>query len=345
MNVDKEADSSNRDADGKKSRTYFLIAYTFLVAMALFWSVDSSIVYIFLGLACFFLFLAFHARPRAVVKSDSRSFRSQGQRDYPRSTESVEDKIKQMFHRKSYATRTNPTDPMAKARKIALAIGAGFFVLFAVPSIVALFGSDDIAESRFYYMSAQNHFDAQQYDSAYIEYKLALTLDPEYAEAMVGYGRVLFFRNEKDSAVLIFDRALSLNPEYGEATYRKAQVWYDQKKYSEATSILTPLLIEQPQYYDAMLVMGDCYYAQDNYVDALVWYENAYENGGIRGADLCYIMGYIYETRQESERAIALYQEALTYDGTIVDIYQRLGKLIPGEKGNAYRAKAIELQK
>ncbi|HMD81728.1 MAG TPA: hypothetical protein VKE92_10500, partial [Anaerolineales bacterium] len=94
-----------------------------------------------------------------------------------------------------------------------------------------------------------------------------------------------------------------------------------------------------------MLVMGDCYYAQDNYVDAMVWYENAYENGGIRGAMLCYIMGYIYETRQENERAIELYKEALTYDGTIVDIYQRLGRLIPGDEGNAYRAKAIELQK
>ena len=101
MNVEKEADSSNRDAAGKKSRTYFLIAYAFLVAMALFWSVDSSIVYIFLGLACFFLFLAFYARPKTVVKSDSSSYRSQYQRDYPRSTESVEDKLKQMFQRKS----------------------------------------------------------------------------------------------------------------------------------------------------------------------------------------------------------------------------------------------------
>ena len=340
MIVEKEADSS-----GKKSRNYFLIAYAFLVAMSLFWSVDSSIVYIFLGIACFFLFLAFYARPKTVVRSDSRSYRSQGQREHPGATESVEDKIKQIFQRRPSATRSYPADAMAKGRKIAMAAGIVFFVLFAIPFVAVFFGSDDVAESRFYYMQAQNHFDGQQYDSAYIEFKRAIALDPEYAEAMVGYGRVLFVRNERDSAVLIFDRALAINPEYAEATYRKAQVWYDQKKYSDATNILTPLLIEQPQYYDAMLVMGDCYYAQDNFVDALAWYENAYQNGGIRGAMLCYIMGYIYETKQANERTIELYKEALTYDDTIADIYERLGRLIPGDEGNAYRARAIELKK
>lgn len=345
MNVEQEVDSAKRDAAGKKSRTYFLIAYTFLIAMALFWSVDSSIVYIFLGIACFFLFLGFYSRPRTVVKNEPRSYRSHAQRDYPGATESVEDKIKEIFQRKSSATRAHTTDPMVKGRKIVLAVGIGFFVLFTIPFVVALFGSDDLNESRFYYMAAQNHFEAQQYDSAFLEYRRALVLDPEYAEAMVGYGQVLVIRNERDSAVQYFDRALAINPDYAEATYRKAQVWYDQKKYSEATSILTPLLIEQPEFYSAMLVMADCYYAQDNYVDALPWYETAYQEGGVRGFNLCYIMGYIYETRQENERAIELYKEAITYDDTVADIYLRLGQLIPGDEGNAYRARAIELQK
>jgi len=94
-----------------------------------------------------------------------------------------------------------------------------------------------------------------------------------------------------------------------------------------------------------MLALGDCYYALDKYDDAIAWYENAYQNGGIRGSNLCYIMGYIYETKQDFKKAIELYQEALTYDDTIADIYQRLGRLIPGDEGNAYRARAIELQK
>ena len=350
MNAEEGANSANRNAAEKKSRIFFLTGYAFLYGMALFWSVDASFVYIFLGIACFFLFLGFYSRPRPVVRMESRTQKSQyqreyqTQREYPGATESVEDKIKKIFQRKFSATQTHPTDAMAKGRKIAMAIGIGFFVLFAVPFVVALFGSNDFAESRFYYSLAQNHFETQQYDSAYTEYKRAFTLDPEYAEAMVGYGRVLSVRNERDSAIQIFDRALAINPDYGEATYRKAQVWYDQKKYSEAAGILTPLLIDEPQNFDAMLLMGDCYYAQDNYVDALAWYENAYQNGGMRGSILCYLMGYMYEIKQENQRAIELYQEALTYDDTIADIYERLGRLIPGDEGNAYRAKAIELK-
>ena len=333
-----------RDSSGKRSRSYFLTGYAFLVAMALFWSVDSSIVYIFFGIGCFFLFLGFNSRPRPVERSYSRSYRSRAA-EYSGAKESVEDTLRQVFQRKPSATAAQPADAIAKGRRIALAIGIGFFVLFTIPFVAALFGSGGSSDSVSYYMAAQQHFDAQQYDSAYMEYKQALAIDPEYVEAIVGYGQVLFIRNENDSAILMFDRALEINPEYGEATLRKARVWFDQKKYNEAISVLTPLLIEEPENYNAMLTMADSYYAQDNYVDAIAWYENAYQNGGIRGSNLCYIMGYIYETKKDNEKAIALYQEALTYDDTIADIYERLGRLIPGEAGNAYRVKAIELQK
>jgi tetratricopeptide (TPR) repeat protein len=339
MNVE-DTGSSKGDSSIKKSRNYFLIGYVFLVAMALFWSVDSSIVYIFFGIGCFFLFLGFNARPRPVVKSYSKSYRPQGQREYPEAKESVEDKLRQVFQRGT----SQPTDAIAKGRKIALVIGIGFFVLFTIPFVAALFGSGGSSDSISYYMAAQQHFDEQQYDSAYMEYKQAMAIDPEYAEAIVGYGSVLVIRNEEDSAILMFDRALEINPDYGEATYRKAAVWYDQKKYNEAISILTPLLIEEPEYHNAKLLMGDCYYVQKNYVDALAWYENAYQNGE-RSANLCYLMAYIYDTNQNYEKAIELYKETLTYDGTIADIHKRLGELLTGEEGNAYRAKAIELQK
>lgn len=342
MNVE-DADSSKRAA-GKKSRNYFLIGYAFLLAMALFWSVDSAIVYIFFGIACFFLFLGFLARPASAQKTYQKSNRPQGHREYTTPTESVEDRIKEIFQKKTSAPRMQTADPMAKGRKIALIIGASFFVLFMIPFVVAIFGSGS-AESVSYYMMGQQHFSEGKYDSASTDYRRALAIDPEYTEAIVGYGEVLVARSELDSAVLMFDRALTLKPDYPEATYKKAAAWYDQKKYNEAIGILTPMFVDNPQYYDAMLLMGDCYYIQNNYVDAISWYENAYQNGGVRSANLLYVMAYIYDTKQDYPRAIELYKETLTYDDTIADIYKRLGELIPGEEGNAYRAKAMELQK
>ena len=42
--------------------------------------------------------------------------------------------------------------------------------------------------------------------------------------------------------------------------------------------------------------------------------------------------------------AIDLYKEALSYDSTVVDIYKRLGELLPNEDGNYYRIQAVKLQ-
>jgi hypothetical protein len=59
-------------------------------------------------------------------------------------------------------------------------------------------------------------------------------------------------------------------------------------------------------------------------------------------------MGFLHENKQDTQRAIELYKEALNYEGyddTVADIYKRLGQLIPGDEGNVYRVKAIELQK
>jgi tetratricopeptide (TPR) repeat protein len=340
-----EVHSTQQDSATKRSRLYFAIAYAFLFAMALFWSVDASIVYIFLGIACFFLFLGFFSRPSQPVSQSYRQTQRKPERDYPGSTESIEEQLKNIFQRRSPGTTPQASDALAKGKKIAIAVGIVFFVLFAIPFIAVLFGSDSSADSFSNYNAAQQHFFAQEYDSASIKYRRAIQQDPEYAEAILGYGEVLVARNERDSAIMMFDRALEINPDYKEATYKKAAAWYDQKKYNEAIDILTPMFEAQPEYYDAMLLMGDCYYIQNKFDDAIGWYEKAYQNGVAKSSNLCYVMAYIYDTKRDYDKAVPLYKEALTYDDTIADIYKRLGELFPGEEGNAYRARAMELGK
>jgi hypothetical protein len=56
-------------------------------------------------------------------------------------------------------------------------------------------------------------------------------------------------------------------------------------------------------------------------------------------------MGYIYDQRGDQEKAIHLYQEALNYDSTRVEIYNRLGELFPGLDGEQYRITARELKR
>jgi len=336
----------------RKSKTYFSIGCIFLVAMALFWSVDVSMVYILLGLAVYFLFLGFYhmytvRNPYGQSKKSPHSSKQAAD-----SSSSVFDELKNIFQtatgRQNPTNRgfAKPTTPEANRRVVTLVVVSIFavFFIFFIGSVVFSSTSESEDDALVYYQIAEQNYWAENYDSALLNYRKAWKLDPEYPEAILGYGNVLAIRKEMDSAMIMFDRALTLNPDYKEADYSKAWSYYNQEKYDQSINILKPLIEKNPDYYDALLLMGDSYYSQRKYDEAIPWYENTYQNEGSRSGTLCHIMAYIYDTKGESEKAINLYREALSYDSSIVDVYKRLGELIPNEDGNWYRTQVVKLQ-
>jgi tetratricopeptide (TPR) repeat protein len=92
-----------------------------------------------------------------------------------------------------------------------------------------------------------------------------------------------------------------------------------------------------------MLLAGDCYYDQQRYDETLKWYLKAY-NLGERGRNLAWNIAYIYDIKGNTGSAIPFYKETLDYDTTLVDIYRRLGELVPGEDGNYYRTRESQLR-
>ena len=340
---------SNSNDDPFKSKAYFILGYIFLMAAALVWSVDPSIVYICIGIAAFFLFLGFYSRPKP--KNFQEAFKSTKTHTGGPSTTFADTfaKIFQTPHGGSKHTAkpfTRPSTPEDNRRLVSFVI-AGIFVMFFVFFIGSVFFSssgkwDD--DSVVYFQTAEEFYLNGNYDSAYVNYRRAWKSNDQYIEAMVGYGKVLAIRNEQDSAIIMFDQALSIDPDYNDASYNKALTHYNRANYSEAIVILAPLLEKNPDYYDAMLLIGDSYYEQKQFDDAMSWYKNAYENGGIRTRALCHLMAYIYDTKGDYAMAIDLYKEALSYDSTVVDIYTRLGELLPNEDGNYYRTQAVKLK-
>ena len=328
-----------------RSKTFFIIGFCFLMAMALFSSLDASIVYILSGIAIFFIFLGFYTGPslfqRSGAPGSDRPFQKQSfqkaQPTQPRPATGLADIIRQA----KFRFQSGQFASAAPARKIILAVVIIFIVVTMIPILVSLFSSGGDAVN--YYSIAEMQYYNGQYDSAYANYKAALQIDPEYEEAMLGLGKTQMNRNERDSAIYMFDKLIGMDADNKEAVYNKGLVYYEQKKYSEGISLMAPVLEANPDYYDAMLLLGDFYYIEQKYDDALSWYGKAYEEGGIRSRMLCHMMAYIYDTKSSYDKAIPLYQEALNYDSTIVDIYIRLGELIPGENGEFYRAKAAAL--
>lgn len=218
-----------------------------------------------------------------------------------------------------------------------------FFLIFAT-TIFSVDDSTDYASTADYYYETGNQFYYDQsYDSAYMNYKKALALRPEFPEALYGYANTLYTRNYPDSSIYYYDKAVEMDPHLDDARYNKAWVYFQLGKYDKAIETLAALLDNNPSYYAGAQLMGDIYYEKNEHTDALFRYQQAYD-GGMRGGLFCERMAYIYETKGERDRAVELYKEAVYYDDTLIQSYRRLGELVPGEEGSAYRQRANELQ-
>jgi tetratricopeptide (TPR) repeat protein len=340
-------ENSNSEPDlRKKARFYFVTGYGFLIAMALFWSVDDSLIFIFLGVGVYFFYLGFHAWPK---KNTKEAFRASGYQTTEEKPEFSE-VLKNVFWKQQKPI--NPSvKPFSKTgtsesnRRVTTLVILAIFATFLIFFIGSIFSSSDNSyEATTYFQNAEQQYWNGNYDSAYLNYRRALTLNDKYTEALVGYGNVMMMRNQYDSAMIMFDKALEIDPDFNAATYNKALVYYNQQKYDESINVLNPVLESNPKYYAGMLLAGDSYYAQKKYDEALAWYEIAYEKGGERSVNLCHIMGYIYDTKGDYSKAIDLYKEALSYDSTVVNINQRLGELLPNDEGNFYRTQVVKLQ-
>ena len=318
----------------KKTRSglYFGIATGLLFLLAFVWSVDPSFVYILTGFILVFGLLGF--RNSNLVKQ----FTTETARPAAGFTGGFRSTAKTPTENQSSSPRRTRIN-----KPLIMAIIIGFFISMIVFIVIILSQDNVDYDSQWNYERAEIFYNQAEYDSAAIYYRRAFAFNAKNEEALAGYGNVLMMREQYDSAILYYDKALTANPAYDKATYQKAAVLSYQKKYQQSIALLKILLGENPSYVDALQLIGDNYYTRQQYDSALNWYTKAYE-GGVRNRYLFHLMGYIQETKGNNSSAIKLYQEALQYDSSVVDIYQRLGALLPGPEGNFYRQTAADLE-
>jgi TolA-binding protein len=316
------------EKSGNRSKLYFILAAVFFLLMGLFWSLDASIVYICLGSGAWFLFLGVWHYAQSQPRVSSYGYRQQ---------EDPGKSYSRRPHQQQKSHQAQTVTPEGK-KVIMMASGFIFAVFFIIVFFAIIFSDDTVGGEWSWYEQGVQFHDAGQYDSAKVYYRKAFSSDPENADALFRYGNVLMDENSYDSSIIYYDKTLRVNPDYENAQYNKGLSLYYKKNYITSRKELRELLKRNPEYVDANLVMGDNFYAQENYDSAILWYEKGYEKGA-RNAMLCHIMAYIYDLKNNREKAIPLYQEALYYDSTKTEVYERLGELIPAD-APVYRALA-----
>jgi tetratricopeptide (TPR) repeat protein len=323
------------------STIYFSTGFILLFVMAITWSLDDSFVYASFGAAVFFFFLAFYNRIPRVTKTHQKSTGQFAGKE-PDIFSQIFDSFKGKPSKHQPRAAQLQTDNVRKFARTVIFFISGIFLIIILS---VLFSGDPMEgeTSKNFYDRAEEARYAGRYDSAEYYYRKVLAEDPEDLSALNGIGILSLNQQRYDQAARQFDDVLKIDPDYKYARYNKSLTLYYQRNYRRSLNEAFDLLNRTPEYYDAMQLAGDNYYDQQNYDSAKYWYDQGYDSG-LRNAWLCHVLGYLYDRKSETPRAVELYKEALEYDSSKVDVYVRLGELYPGDEGNFYRRKAVQLK-
>lgn len=332
-----ENDQSKPKSTSGKSAWYSGLAWFFLFMLALLWSVDTSLIYLFSGLAGFFILMSVLSSSLLTRGRNSlENLFQQAKREEKAETETTKHEARQTEIKMPVSSASN-------SQKVIVAVAFAGFALFVIIMMIGFFPGNDSDDAEMYFNNGENYYRNNQFDSATINYRRAISLKPDHKEALMGYAKVLQATEQYDSSILMFDRVLQIYPEYPSALYEQARTRYYQKNYDASIAQAKLLLSIDSSFVDAFQLLGDNFYTQEQYDPALIWYQHAYSKG-VKNRYLCHLMGYLYQRKGDTQLAIDRYNEALQYDSTVLDIYERLEGIVSEPERSWCQKKIAQLQ-
>lgn len=311
---------------------YLLFAFASFAVMALVWSLEDTLVYLFAGLGAWFVFLYYWNRPRAPKVSVRKN--------EPKSDQFADEILKDLFRDEK------PSSSDAQNRTVFAIVSIVFFCVLLILGLFFSFedgASESNSEATPYDVAEQFRL-AGQYDSADRYYIRSIESNHEDTQARVAYGISLMSQKRNEEAIRVFNEVLTIDPENPHARFNTGIVFYNQKQYTPSLKQALRLIREKPDFSPSRLLAGDIYYAQQRYDSALYWYEQAYEMGE-ENADLTHYMAYMYDLKQDTEQAVHFYHLTVRLDSSRYQIYERLSEFYPGPEGDPYRSMAKRWKK
>ena len=133
-----------------------------------------------------------------------------------------------------------------------------------------------IKPHEIYYNSLGNILKAQNnFDEALKMYEIALSKNPEYAEACYNLANLLQEKNKLDEAMEMYAKSLLLNPHNATAFYNLGIILHAKNRHNEAIAMYKKALAINPNYIDVYINFGITLNAQNRVDEALLMYEKA----------------------------------------------------------------------
>ena len=146
-----------------------------------------------------------------------------------------------------------------------------------------------------------------------------------------------FNAKDYDGAIQSFQRVVEKSPDVADAYYNIGLCYQKKKDFAMAETWLTKTVDKNPAHTGAQFNLAFALYAQSKGDAGLKALEKTLELDP--GADTAYNAGALLKNFQNSEDALAMFQEATKRDGSYADAYREIG-YIDLAKGDAAGARA-----
>ncbi|MDB5258417.1 MAG: repeat-containing protein [Chitinophagaceae bacterium] len=173
------------------------------------------------------------------------------------------------------------------------------------------------------------YYAAEKYDSAKIQYKLAMQLDEKEALSYAGLGKIVIGTNQVEGQQN-FEKALSLASKKSAEVYNVIAGYYiqtgDKKNADLAIALLQTGLKNDPKNFYSNILAGDAYLVKNDGSFAASYF-NAAANIDPNNPLTFWRKGNLYANARNYDAAIASYKEGLTKDPEFGPLYKEIGEI------------------
>ncbi|AFY55997.1 serine/threonine protein kinase [Rivularia sp. PCC 7116] len=177
----------------------------------------------------------------------------------------------------SYSQTFKPRKKINFKKIIYKALMAMLLTGMGATASIYIINSINSANAGDLYKKANTFYELQRYEDALDNYKQAIEIKPEYAQAWNGQGRVLYELNSHKEALSAYDKAIEIEPNYQESWRGRGFVLNKLKRYQEAIYSFDKALKLKPESPKVLNARGEALRNLKRYDEAIQSYDKAVE--------------------------------------------------------------------
>ncbi len=162
-----------------------------------------------------------------------------------------------------------------------------------------------------------------QLDEAMAEFRRAIELEPDRAQAHIGLGTCLHAKGQFDEAMAEFRRAIELEPK-GRAHHGLGMCWQAMGRLDEAMAEYRRAIELDPEWCAAHHQLGTCWQAMGRLDEAMAEYRRAIELDP-KGSLAHFQLGLCWQDKGRLDEAMAEYRRAIELDTKGAPAHYQLG--------------------